>query len=153
MNDKPWHWQHATQSSVAAHWSQTVQTLGHQVVTPSQVTLPLVGTAQLRSWAEQLLLPEQLTVPEAHWAVAVQADFKLVPGRTAASCTPSTRGAHAPPAADGPRMAARASSDRGAGLGAWAKPAAETTTRATAAIHALFITLSSCEKVILVLLA
>jgi hypothetical protein len=53
-----------TQSPVAAHWSQIVQTLLHQVVTPSQVTLPEVGMAQLRSWAEQVLLPVQPTVPE-----------------------------------------------------------------------------------------
>lgn len=49
-----------------------MQTLGHQVVTPSQVTLPLKGIAQLRSWAEQLLLPEQLMVPEAHWELGAR---------------------------------------------------------------------------------
>jgi hypothetical protein len=38
-------------------------------------------------------------------------------------------------------MVARASPDRGAGLGAWAKPVAETKTKATARIHALFIDL------------
>jgi hypothetical protein len=50
-------------------------------------------------------------------------------------------------------MAARAAPDRGAGLGAWAKPAAETKTKATAAIHALFIDLSSFEDAILLSLA
>jgi hypothetical protein len=47
-------------------------------------------------------------------------------------------------------MAARAPPDRGAGLGVWAKPAAET--KATARIHALFIDLSSYEDVSLLFL-
>lgn len=52
--------------------------VGHQVVTPSQVTCPCSLTEQSRSTAVQLLvlaLLEQETVPDAQFAVAVQRDF------------------------------------------------------------------------------
>jgi hypothetical protein len=49
------------------------------VVTPSQVTYP-AWLGQAASTAVQLVLPEQLTVPDEQFAVAVQADFCIVIG-------------------------------------------------------------------------
>jgi hypothetical protein len=63
--------------------------VGHDVVTPSQVTCPRSPTLQLPSAAEQLvtlLLPLQLTVPPFQQvAVALQRDFSPMAGRLAAS--------------------------------------------------------------------
>jgi hypothetical protein len=78
-------WQSAR--SAAQSKSQPGQ-MGHQVVAPSQVTLPRVE-GQLLSVAEQLvvlLLPSQLTLlPSQQCAVAVQSAFcKPLPGRLAA---------------------------------------------------------------------
>ncbi len=68
--------QQAKQSPVCSHWQhqeQVVQVVGQRVVTPLQVTRPRSPIEQLRSTAVQLVVPLQLTVPDAQVAVAVQA--------------------------------------------------------------------------------
>lgn len=61
---------HRQHGGVSSHGHR----VGHRVVTPSQVTRPRSPKSQLRSTAEQELLPEQATVPLSQLAVAVQAD-------------------------------------------------------------------------------
>jgi hypothetical protein len=63
--------------------------VGHVVVTPSQVTFPLMPKLQSRSTIEQVLVPEQLTVPVAQFVTAVQEVFpRPVPEPAAAKRAP-----------------------------------------------------------------
>jgi hypothetical protein len=120
-----------------------VHVVGHHVVTLSHVTCPCSPVAQLRSAAEQLvvlLLPVQVTVPEAQFAVALHRDFsKPALGLLAAKSTVLCGSGQEPVTAEGPRIAASASRVRGAGLGFWAKPATDTKRRVQATMHAFFI--------------
>lgn len=74
----PPHLQQDMQSPYRSHLQHTGVSshgqIGHQVVTPSQVTWPRSPMSQLRSTAEQELLPEQPIVLLSQLAVAVQAD-------------------------------------------------------------------------------
>jgi hypothetical protein len=145
--------QQAKQSPVQSHWQHQncippplQHAVGHSVVTPSQVTRPRSQMSQLRSTAEQVLLPSQDTVPEAQFAVAVQMDFGPPPGLGlfAAKSGSPRRAAQEGEllAADEPRIAARTSLLRGATLGVWAKPAAAETrakVQIQTTIHAFFM--------------
>jgi hypothetical protein len=114
--------------------------VGHEVVTPSQVTYPDSKFVQSASTAVQLVLPEQETegsVPQL--AVALQKDFVgRAAGRLATWRTPL--GCVAQELATGwPRIAARTSLVRGGRLGVWAKAATVTKRRIQARIHGFFI--------------
>jgi len=134
--------QHAKQSPVWSQLSQMVRgthgvVVEQEVVMPLQVTCPISPTVQLRSTAVQVPEPEQLTVPVAQAAVAVQVDFSR-PFPVAAKLTLLACVAQEPVSAGGLKIAARAALGRGTWLGVWAKPAIETRRRAQATIHAFF---------------
>jgi hypothetical protein len=118
--------------------------VGHQVVMPLQVTCPGSQIEQSR-FANVQVPPapgtEQFTVPEAQVAVALQ-DFAIL-GRLAANSTSFCGAGQEPVAAGSLRIMARASSVRGATLGAWAAQTAETKAKVQTRIAALFILLSS----------
>jgi hypothetical protein len=119
----------------------------HEVVelTPpvTQVTCPTSPLSQSRLVAVQVS-PVQLTLPESQ--VAMHVAFRPVLGRFAAKTAPLSRVAQEPESPGWLKMAARASLVRGGWLGASAKATAETKRRAQAAIHAFFISFSSCSE-------
>ena len=101
------------------------QHAGHDVVTPSQVTLPFWRTAQLLSVAEQLvvlLFPWQLMVlPSLQVAVALQRAFSRPPPRRSESTFVGFAAKTISPWGEGQvplRIAARTSLGRGTWLGA-----------------------------------
>lgn len=119
--------------------SQVEHTPGHEVVTPLQMTCPLSLEAQLRSTAVQVPEPEQVTVPVAQVAVAVQADFSTPGFWVAAKNIPLSRMAQDSLKGGGLKIAARTSFERGARLGVWAKPANEPKKRTQATIPNFFM--------------
>jgi hypothetical protein len=130
------------QSPVWSHWQQMGVSLqhvdvGHEVVTPLHLTYPGV-VGQLGFTARQSVLPlEQLLVlPSRQVTVAVQVfSFRTTEARfIEATCV-----AQEDPARPSPRIAARVSSETGAGAGPSAKPAVETKRRAQVTINAFFM--------------
>jgi hypothetical protein len=108
--------------------------VGHQVVTPSQVTCPC-SPGQAASAAEQLVVLVslwQLMVLVPQFAVAVQSAFsRPIRGLFAAKSTRPDCEAQEPGIEEVPRITARASFVRG-WLGAWAKLATDTRKHAQA---------------------
>ena len=85
---------------------------GQDFVVLPQVTVP-VGLPQVPSLAEQVVVPEQLTVPPPrHFAVHVA--FCQICGRLAAKVMASCWESPSEAVVGGPRIAVRASSVRGA---------------------------------------
>ncbi|MEA2600201.1 MAG: hypothetical protein QOF89_1193 [Acidobacteriota bacterium] len=87
---------------------------------------------------------EQVTVPDGQVTVAVQRAFSSPTAGCLAAAKRTPLGCVAQePAAGWPRIAARAALVRGAGLGVWAKPAAEAKRRTQATNDNFFIIISS----------